>query len=616
MNLGARLLLAGVASAGLLIETRSARGAELPPSFEEVGAFVRQIMPTQVAAASVTDNSDPAQFSVSPRGFLNYVSAPPGHHLPPLPGAAGQSPSLAARDFLMGNRRFFGLSSPQVDFIEKRPSRIVRQSHYVRLQQVYDSIPIIAGEATVQLNQQHGVETVLCDIESNYEALDDGRISTLPAISSDLAAELARAHLVARAGPVQAETGPAGLAIFAPSVLDEPGEPHLVWDLEVFAGEPRLLHYRVLVSALDGDIVRAWTLSPTALNREILDKANSTNDTAAIVRSEGQPPIDDLQVDNAYDYLGDTYGFFFDRHGRDSFDGAGAQLIATVRYCDTNNPCPWPNANAGLVFGDGYATDDIVAHEFTHKVTAYESGLIYTNASGAINESFSDVWGDFVDQLNLRGDDALSNRWVIAEDRPEGGFRNMRVPPAFDHPDRLNSPLYQAPANTNDNGGVHRNSGVNNKLCYLLSDGDNFNGQTIRGLGILRVADLYYEVNVNLLTAGANWSDLYNALRRAAVNLGWTMEDRLNLYRACVAVEIAGPGDVFYVDSSSPCNTPVGVRTCSPPNGPFLSVAQGVANAGPGDILYIRAGHYNEPVIINRPLTLNAYDGPATIGTP
>ena len=89
-----------------------------------------------------------------------------------------------------------------------------------------------------------------------------------------------------------------------------------------------------------------------------------------------------------------------------------------------------------------------------------------------------------------------------------------------------------------DNGGVHINNGVGNKLCYLLTDGDKFNGYTVTAMGIPAVADLFYEVQVNLLSEASDYADLYTQLTQAAINLGWSAGDRTNLERACRAVEI------------------------------------------------------------------------------
>jgi bacillolysin len=381
----------------------------------------------------------------------------------------------------------------------------------------------------------------------------------------------------------------------------------------------------VLVDAVDGTIARVWNLMPEALNRVIREYRpiplgpGSCTSSQPIVRTEGQPPSGLLDVDNLYTFLGDTYLFYLFRHGRDSYDDQGATLEAIARYCEDCFRCPLGNAFAGppMLFGENWAVDDVVAHEFTHNVTASESGLIYTNASGAINESFSDIWGEFVDQTNGHGADSPEARWLIGEELVLATLRNMKNPPQYNQPDRRFSPLYQQPTNTWDNGGVHINSGVCNKLCYLLTDGDYFNGQGVYGLGHSRVIALFYEVQVNLLTSGAGWDELYQALKRATFNLGWNKTDQANFYRACVAVEIAGAPANLWVDKFSTCPTPVGLPSCSFPGiGPFVNVAQGLNAAGPADILHVRAANYNETGTINQMVTIKAENGWVSIGKP
>jgi len=133
---------------------------------------------------------------------------------------------------------------------------------------------------------------------------------------------------------------------------------------------------------------------------------------------------------------------------------------------------------------------------------------------------------------------------------------------------------------TNDNGGVHWNSGVNNKLCYLLTDGDTFRNITVSGMGITLAAALYYEANVNLLTASSGWDDLASALRQAAINNGWSSSQRANLEQGLLAVGIGYLFPQYFVDENitDPC-LPAGDPFCSAPfftgpyhnlNAPFL----------------------------------------------
>lgn len=122
----------------------------------------------------------------------------------------------------------------------------------------------------------------------------------------------------------------------------------------------------------------------------------------------------------------------------------------------------------------------------------------------------------------------------------------MKNPVEYNNPDRIKSPYWDWDPTNIDNDGVHTNSGVNNKLCYLLTDGDFFNGHIIWGMGIDKVAKLYYEVQTKLLTKAANYNDLYFALIQAAVNLEWADNERQNLEYACQAVEISDHSRKFY----------------------------------------------------------------------
>ncbi len=131
-----------------------------------------------------------------------------------------------------------------------------------------------------------------------------------------------------------------------------------------------------------------------------------------------------------------------------------------------------------------------------------------------------------------------SVRWLMGEEinspttNPPivGALRDMRDPTlatdktnpnlsdlAFPQPDMMSSHYYYT--GTEDNGGVHYNSGINNKAVYLMTDGSTFNGQTVTGLGITKVAKIYYEAQTNLLTSGSDYLDLSNDLVQACENL-------------------------------------------------------------------------------------------------
>jgi Zn-dependent metalloprotease len=229
----------------------------------------------------------------------------------------------------------------------------------------------------------------------------------------------------------------------------------------------------------------------------------------------------DAHVVGAHQNAFSAYSKYLEWHGRNSIDGNGMQINSTVRYWNNYKNAFW-NGHL-LVYGDGYGfplADDVVAHELTHGVTQYESNLFYWYQSGAINESFSDLWGEAVDQINGMGNDTASVKWLIGEDVTDlGAVRNMARPPAFNDPDSMTSTFYcKSGSCLNDNGGVHTNSGVNNKAVYLMVNGGTFGGQTVPNLEWPKVLTIYYEAQTNLLTSGSDYLDLYNSLYQACKN--------------------------------------------------------------------------------------------------
>jgi Zn-dependent metalloprotease len=262
----------------------------------------------------------------------------------------------------------------------------------------------------------------------------------------------------------------------------------------------------------------------------------------------------DPDADEAHQYAADTFVFYNTHHGRNSIDNAGSTITSTVNYGINYRNAFWNHAQ--VVYGDDMAADDVVGHEITHGVTEYTSGLIYYGQSGAINESFSDVWGEFIDQTNGSGNDLSSVKWLLGEDSALGVIRSMINPPTYGHPDKMSSPYFYT--GSGDNGGVHINSGVNNKAAYLMVDGGTFNGRNIIGIGLNKTAAVYYEAQAKLLTAGSNFNDLYYALIQACQNLiggadGITQND-------CDQVKLAAEG-VEMVLVAPPTPTPTLTRT-------------------------------------------------------
>jgi Zn-dependent metalloprotease len=457
-------------------------------------------------------------------GKLRFIGAPATLSLPqPSAIQADALPEHAARNFLGVYGSLFGISDPENELILDKARQTPDGRHVTKFDQVYKGLPVIAGEIIVNMDHDKNIKSVNGEVSPGI----DVDITPLVDIASAEALAVTRVSKKYMIPEGSLEALPGELSIYNPVLLgDRMNKNFLAWKIIVRSEESPIREF-VFIDAKSGIGLLSFNQMDTALSRSIYDNNNGnwSWDLPGYgpVRTEGQPDTGNPDVDNAYYNLGDTYDFYMQFHGRDSIDGAGMPLIATVRYCDPSRSCPYKNAfwnGSQMVFGKGFAAaDDVVGHELTHGVTEHESRLFYYMQSGAINESLSDVWGEFIDQWNGRGKDAPKFRWLIGEDLPAsfGVIRNMKNPPAKGDPDSMLSPYYYC--GWKDGGGVHTNSGVNNKVAYLLTDGATFNGYTINGLGMEKVVKIYYEVQTNLLTSGSDYQDLADAVYQGCVNL-------------------------------------------------------------------------------------------------
>jgi hypothetical protein len=261
----------------------------------------------------------------------------------------------------------------------------------------------------------------------------------------------------------------------------------------VASGDPDLADHarRTLLrdSVLRARPARPATL-PTAaaaakvLRRTIHDARHGSTLPGPEVRAEGAPASADETVNQAYDGLGATWQLYDEVFGRNSIDDQGLPLVASVHYERSYDNAFWNGAQ--MVFGDGDGTIflgftrslDVIGHELTHGVTESTAGLTYQGQPGALNESISDVFGSLVKQRAL-GQTAAEADWLIGADLLAPGvkgvaLRSMRAPgTAYDDP-RLGKDPQPADMSgyvetTDDNGGVHTNSGIPNRAFQLTA---------------------------------------------------------------------------------------------------------------------------------------------------
>lgn len=549
-----RLLAALILVSGVLVTDRSAATADLEGLAPERGAEPR----VQIQEET---------------GAVGFIGTAPGS---PIETDADRDtpPARVATDFLRQRADELGLHASATDLAVHGQHRTAIGGWSVRVGQEYDGIPVFGGEFTVNLDRNRDILSVL------GEASPISRATTSPTVDAADAAALAIARVARAEGvpPRLLHAAPPELRLYDPRLVGAPDplqEARLSWVIEVRAASPPVAH-TVVVDAQREVVSLDFSSLTHDLDRRICDYQNLPREescTTPVWTEISQPPTGEPEVELAFEFAEDFYDFFFDHFGRDSVDGKGFPLTATVDACPENSSptsCPWRNASSNgreVKFGDGYAAaDDVVAHEFTHNYTRRSSALFYYMQSGAINEALSDIFGEFIDFANSAGSDGPTHRWLHGEDITGSGTnRDMAHPPAFNDPDRMGSPLYHSAES--DSGGVHTNSGVANKAAYLLTDGDTFNGQTVSGLGSTKAARLFFTVNDDMLVSGSDYNDLANALTQACANLagaavdGFTEADCTEVEKTIAATEM----------DENPSAAPTRTTTQCPPGEPYAT---------------------------------------------
>ncbi|MGH1416045.1 MAG: M4 family metallopeptidase [Pelagimonas sp.] len=223
------------------------------------------------------------------------------------------------------------------------------------------------------------------------------------------------------------------------------------------------------------------TAAPHVCERRIYDGNRKASLPGTPARSEGEPPTNDAEVDRAYDGAGVVFELYSEEFGRNSLDGNGLPLSATVHHRRNYNNAFWNGQQMAYGDGDGeifttFTELSIIGHEMSHGVVQFSGGLIYQGQSGALNESISDVFGTMTAQRQMQQDvyeaDWLMGKGILGPDINGIALRSIKAPGTA-YSDAL---LGQDPQpyhmdffvnTTDDNGGVHINSGIPNHAFYL-----------------------------------------------------------------------------------------------------------------------------------------------------
>ncbi len=438
----------------------------------------------------------------------------------PAGGPVIDNPVARVLDFLDRFRDLYRLDNPRLQLYLKRVSSdAVGQN--LTFGQHRDGVPVFAAGLAVHTAGDGVIAT-----SGNY--LPDVPDFPAPAIPAETARVIAAAAVPAQNARV---TGEPRLAYFNKSLTGRgQAATHLAWRVVVRGGGTSWL---CLVDAHDGTVLRVLPLSHAHAplpDRSVRTAAGTISDDCWNLRTEtadarlfdsdgptadypGGPsnyPGGDPDADNAYVFAREAYDYFLNTFHLHSWNDRGARIeamvhadldtrFATADYdpaCDHMRFPDDPLVEANVV-------NDILAHEFTHAVTRWQSDLaeVYENQPGALNESYSDVFSAMVDD-----DD-----WLHGEDLGYVPTRDLGDPPRTGHPDEMSEAGFaDEPNKDNDYGFVHFNSAIPTKVAYLIAAGGTHNGIAVRGIGRPKTERLYFdtlrglESNATFLSARDN----------------------------------------------------------------------------------------------------------------
>lgn len=429
-----------------------------------------------------------------------------------------------ASEFLTENFKAFNLrSANDLVFLDETTDNYGLKN--VTYRQQYQGVPVYDGLLKFHFNAKEELSSI------NGNSISITKLNTLPDITA-AEAEIIAKDIVSKQDlnksgtPLQ--TAKTNLLIF-PKNLMQGGivTPYLAYQIEV-TNKKDVREY-IFINAHTGELVEQFTgIHP--IDRKLYE----TNTAATNLKwKEGDafPGTLSSWQQNEVVTSEHVYNFFKNAFGYVSYDAADHTMI-TVNN-DPTISCPnarWNGTYAG--YCDGTATDDVIAHEWGHAYTEYTSGLIYQYQSGALNESYSDVWGETIDLINnymdegenlsVRTTTACSGslRWKVGEDATSfgGAIRDMWNPNCNGDPAKVLDAANYYCGNA-DSGGVHTNSGVTNHLYALLVDGGTYNGYTMTGMGFVKAAHLWWRAQKNYLTATSDFANFADALEASANDL-------------------------------------------------------------------------------------------------
>jgi len=345
----------------------------------------------------------------SATGAARFVRTSPGARLGAPRAAAANT--VAARQsasvqFLADHGGLFGVTNVAAELSAPRVATDQQGGTHLTFKQVYEGVPVFGAElkthfdAAGNLNVVNG--TFIPGISVRATPTRTATAAGKTAVAA-VAADLARGVKIAALNTT--------LMVYREGLAKGvEGENHLAWEVEV--GNRADVREFVYVDAHTGKVIDRISGIHEAKNRRAYDAQNATapgpNYPGVPFWVEGQAfPTGNTEADNMIAASSEIYDLFKNAFGRDSFDGNGGKMDSIF---NRGNSCPNASWNGTFIsFCPGTTSDDVTAHEWGHAYTQYTDNLIYAWQPGALNEAYSDIWGETVDRINNRQTDAPDN---------------------------------------------------------------------------------------------------------------------------------------------------------------------------------------------------------------
>lgn len=432
----------------------------------------------------------------------------------PQNAAKDGTDALAAK-FLSSHGQLFGIAKPtdQLKLIDSSKDELGFE--HFKYQQVYNGLPVF-GQQVIVHAQDDVVKSVDGRLTPNVNIDATPKLKTdelMKSITGKIAPKLAKNE--------QLQQNANELGIYTTN----DGKPHLAYQLDVDAqGAMDGERWRYYVDAQNGKVLDHWGLNETAINRETYDGKNGSSRPGKLARKEGDGPVADQHINKAHDNSGAVYDYFKENFNRDSIDDKGMKLTSTVHYGNKYNNAYWDGKQMTYGDGDGKMftpfgdAADVVGHEMTHGVTERTAGLRYYAQSGALNESWSDVFGNLIERWDHqrknpgapdRDPGYLVGEDIFTPDTKGDALRSMSAPGTGYPGDPQPAKMKDYKNTSSDNGGVHINSGIPNKAAYNIA----------KTIGDDKLGKIWYRAQTKYLTSNSQFIDAANVTTQAAIDL-------------------------------------------------------------------------------------------------